>query len=57
MWVVNEMPSDRLTGRIPVTPAVQDQLRERVEGAEKETYDAYLRTVLGMPADGREKAQ
>lgn len=51
------MPSDRLTGRIPVTPAVQDQLREHVEGAEKETYDAFLRTVLGMPADGRERAQ
>lgn len=54
--VVTEMPSDRLTARIPTTPAVREELRERVDGAEMDTYDDYLRIVLGMPADAGEKA-
>lgn len=51
-----EMPSDRLTARIPTTPAVQARLREQVEGAGDvvDTYDDYLRVVLGMPRDGEE---
>jgi hypothetical protein len=49
------MPSDRLTSRVPITPAVRRTLRERVEGADSvKTYDDYLRVVLGMPGDGEE---
>lgn len=49
------MPSDRLTARVPTTPAVRDELKERVNGAEMGTYDDYLRVVLGMPTDAGEK--
>jgi len=55
--VVNEMPSDRLTARIPTTPEVHEELRDCVDGAGVETYDDYLRVVLGLPAGGQEKAQ
>jgi hypothetical protein len=48
------MPSDRLTARVPTTPTVRDELRDRVDGAGLETYDDYLRVVLGMPGDGEE---
>lgn len=49
------MPSDRLTARVPTTPEVRDELRDRVDGAGVDTYDDYLRVVLGIPQDG-EKA-
>jgi len=45
------MPSDRLTARIPTTPTVREELKTRVNGAGVETYDAYLRVVLGLPGD------
>lgn len=50
------MPSDRLTARIPTTPTVREELKDRVDGAGVETYDDYLRVVLGLPADGEETA-
>lgn len=50
------MPSDRLTARIPTTPAVRDELKDRVDGAELECYDDYLRVVLGMSAETGEPA-
>lgn len=46
------MPSDRLTARVPTTPEVRDELRDRVDGAGIGTYDDYLRVVLGMPQGG-----
>lgn len=49
-----EMPSDRLTARVPTTPEVRDELRDRVDGAGIGTYDDYLRVVLGMPQGGDE---
>lgn len=52
------MPSDRLTARVPTTPAVRDALKERVNGTEEiETYDDYLRVVLGMSTDAGETAK
>jgi len=47
------MPSDRLTARIPTTPTVQEELRDRVEEeADADTYDDYLRAMLGLPEAG-----
>jgi len=50
------VPSDRLTARVPTTPAVRNELRARVDGAGLETYDDYLRVVLGMSTDAGETA-
>jgi len=51
------MPSDRLTARIPTTPAVREELKSRVDsGAGVDTYDDYLRVVLGLPAENEETA-
>lgn len=51
------MPSDRLTARIPTTPDVRDELKERVDGrADMECYDDYLRVVLGLPTETGETA-
>lgn len=51
------MPSDRLTARIPTTPDVRDELKERVDGQpDLETYDDYLRIVLGIPTETGEAA-
>lgn len=46
------MPSGRLSGRVSVTPAVREKLREHVDNTTAaDTYDDYLRVVLGMPQD------
>jgi len=53
------MPSDRLTARIPTTPAVREELRDRVDRADSagvDTYYDFLRVVLGLPAENDETA-